>query len=230
MPNDRQTVRQIEVAEHIRPVQSQMELNVGRFDPPRAGQSLLLAVGVLAISTAGAGLVRATVGATDGMLLFLMWFGVQIILISESVGMIIIWITVQEWRSYQRRLQEWHEVTICAVERAGGVEHTTSYTATELSSTSLRDVLLLALLVHRNQGQRKAHTLTALEGEHWLTSSNGNQHRIGDVRPGEAERIGALFAALGLVEGRDKRRAGQWVPGSEGQVIDLIEQNWHKVH
>jgi hypothetical protein len=164
------------------------------------------------------------------MLLFLMWFGVQIILISESVGMIIIWITVQEWRSYQRRLQEWHEVTICAVERAGGVEHTTSYTATELSSTSLRDVLLLALLVHRNQGQRKAHTLTALEGEHWLTSSNGNQHRIGDVRPGEAERIGALFAALGLVEGRDKRRAGQWVPGSEGQVIDLIEQNWHKVH
>jgi hypothetical protein len=39
-----------------------------------------------------------------------------------------------------------------------------------------------------------------------------------------------LFAALGLVEGRDKRRAGQWVPGSEGQVIDLIEQNWHKVH
>jgi hypothetical protein len=223
---DRQTERQISASSSTRPAQSQMELNVGRFDPPRAAQQLGLAVGVLTVSSAGGWLCYSTAGLMDGWSLFIWWFGFQILLLAESVGLIIIWITVQEWRSYQRRLEEWHEVTLAAVENAGGVEQTSTYTVWELQSTSIKDVLLLALMVHRTQGSKKAHTIDSLKGQHWLGSNEASLVRLGEVSPSEAEKFGSLFASLGLIRGRGPKRAGEWVPESEGEVIDIVSKRW----
>jgi hypothetical protein len=53
---------------------------------------------------------------------------------------------------------------------------------------------------------------------------------VGRVTKAEAERLGQVFAALGLVAGRSERTAGTWVPDSLDQVYALFAQNWRRVH
>jgi hypothetical protein len=188
-----------------------------------------MALLVLLISTIGAAMAWGSSGNLQGFNLVIFWFGVQVALLSQGVGMTMIYMTVREWYDYQQRLQISFDVTIDNIEAAGGVETVSSYTAWELSASSPKDVLALALLIHRRQGEKAAHSISELKGDHWLASGDGNMVKLGSLGAAEAERLGGKLAELGLVAGRKSRSAGKWVPTSEAEVIDLIERNWHKV-
>jgi hypothetical protein len=225
-----QQIRHVSASEARRPAPAPMVLDVGRFEAVSAARSLSLVLGVLTISTIGGAIAYGASPPlhTDwsGLSQLVFWFGVQVAFLGELVGLIALHIIIVEWRSYQRRLEEWHDATLQSYIDQGGVEETSSYTAWELSATRLNDVLLLALLTHRSQGSKKMHTVTALEGDHWLTDGSGSMLKVGRVGAAEAERVGQKFADLGLVRGRGSRKAGEWVPGSADEVIDLVAKHW----
>lgn len=240
---DRQTdtaVRRIDASERVRMANIPMTLDVGRFNAADARSSLTLVLAVLGVSCLGALVVVAaaphnnyqTVSDLSGFRQVAWWFGIVVSLLAFGVALVALHVTVTEWRSYQRRLEEWHTATIEAYQDAGGQEVERAVSVFELTDASPAHTLLVALAVQQSitQGsQSKPWSVSNLEGDVWLKGSRGNLVKIGVVSPSGSERFGKRLAELGLVEGRKNRSAGRWLPESTDQVVTLIADNWAKV-
>jgi len=141
-------------------------------------------------------------------------------------------ITTQEWRDYQGRKSEWHTVQIAMYQRANGLEHIREYSEHELRPDLARDVLALGLALHYRYAsgvqRRDLHSVRSLEESIYIDAGN-RAILIGKLAGTSPEKASALFAKLGWVRNRRPGHAGDWVPQSFEDVIDLFARNWSKV-
>jgi hypothetical protein len=198
--------------------------------------SALQTVGVASVFLVGASLggmlaFAAAPGLTSSGVAFWFFFlGASICLVGISMAVVMFKLYVRIIHSHQARVDDWHEVTIEAYLSNGGQEVTSETTAWELSASVPRDVVLFALSLHAmyEAGETTPHTVTKSTGQRWLGSA-GSDLRLGDVNSSQAEQFSKLLPQLGLVEGREKRKPGEWVPRSYDDCIRLVSQNWPRV-
>lgn len=233
----RQSLKQVTQHSSTRLAEGRVSLDYGRFEPATAIKSLLVVLAVLAVSALSGMLVWSvspghneqwsTVGGLRG---FLASWGILVLVTSYVVAGVAGWIVIYGWSSFIHRQHDWHIAELSAFEAASGVEHETTVTITELSSSRVLDVLAVALSVHQRvlAGDRTPYSVRELEGDHWLTTGTGQMVKLGSVGAGESERLGKLLSDLKLVRGRAKAKAGEWVPETFDDVVSSVTTNWVK--
>jgi hypothetical protein len=226
-------MRYVTTTETRAPVRPAMNLDTGKLTARDALGIGALALGCLFAGTLGGALAwgagpgpYGTFAQIGGFRIWLVTFGWAVAALGYGLALVVSWLTWVDWTAYLRRLDDWHQVAIAAVEAADGQEVEQTFTAWELSATVPRDVLLAALAVHHRvqSGDASAHSVRALAGDCWIAGL-----RLGDVSSSQAAELGRVFAELGLIQGRGKRSAGSWKPDSADEVIQLVESNWGRV-
>lgn len=241
MSADRQTdgqaaLRRLDATESVRIATGPMLLDSGRFNAADARGSLLLILAVVAVACLGALLAAAAAprGTWAGLSTWrwlIVGFGVLVALLALMVAVVALTVTLAEWLSYRRRLEDWHAATLAAYEDAGGQEIDRSLSVFELSDAAPAHLLLLALSIQQQlaaSSESKPWSVREIEGDVWLRGSRGNLVKLGNVSAGTAERMGRRLAELGLVEGRKNRSAGRWVAASADEVLAMVADGWSR--
>jgi hypothetical protein len=83
--------------------------------------------------------------------------------------------------------------------------------------------------VQLKQQSAGAPSVRSLQGDMWLPSPDGKMVNLGEVNTTQAQRMSDVFTQLGLIEGKEPRKAGTWVPSNADDTLRLVAQNWHKV-
>jgi hypothetical protein len=100
----------------------------------------------------------------------------------------------------------------------------------ELTASNPLHVLGAALAVQaRQSGSAGAPSVRSLQGDMWLPSPDGKMVNLGEVNTTQAQRMSDVFTQLGLIEGKEPRKAGRWVPSSADDTLRIVAANWHKV-
>lgn len=136
------------------------------------------------------------------------------------------------WKSYYKRLEDWHNVILNAYEVAEGQEVIEQTNIYEVNPKIPSDVLAIALSVHQRlnrPSRRLAYSVRGLEGSHYLIGEKGNQVLAGVITGARPEEINKLFVALGLIREQKPGSAGSWAAQSELDVIRIIVSNWPKL-
>jgi hypothetical protein len=218
------------LTEAVRPVRSQMDLDVGRLNPREAVQLVALTVGSLFVATLAALLVWLVwpkgFEAWGPVRLVFAFFGLALGLLSVGFGVVVARLTLDDWLEYRGRLNEWHAVAIAAYEANQGREVVKQLTVWDLSPAMPLHVLGVALTCHRmvSQGSDTPWSVRALEGPVLLGG-----RRLGEISKSSAEEFSRDLARLGLVAGRGPGKAGRWVPSSEAEVVELVVKNWPRL-
>lgn len=226
-------MRAIHATETRKPGQPRMNLDVGRLTLREAGGLAALAVGALFVGTLG-GLITwgagphngEGLGELGGFRFWLLLFGLAVAIVGWGLAVAICYLTITDWLEYRVRLNDWHHASLTAFENAGGIEIEQQLTLWDLTANHPLHVLAVAISVARRveQGTPAAWSTRQLEGPVFLGGV-----RLGEVNGQQAEAMGKMFADLGLVTGREKRKAGEWAAADEREVIRLVSQNWHRV-
>ena len=223
-------MRGMSMSETVRPVEPRMSLDVGRINPRETVQLLSLTVGCLLVVPLAALVVwvawPSEFASWSGFRLVFVLLGVLVGTLGLVAGVVVYWLMLVDWFEYRSRLADWHQVSLDGYVAAGGQETHTELTQWELSPSLPLHVLAAALSVHRRaqEGTPSPWSVRRLEGPVMLAGV-----RLLDVSASAAVDLANNFAALGLVQGRGERKAGEWVPRSEGEVVELVARNWRKV-
>jgi hypothetical protein len=165
-----------------------------------------------------------------GFRFWFLLFGVGVALVGFALAAITTWLSLRSWLRYEDRLQEWHEVAIDAYIGADGASTETTVTMWELTASNPLHVLGAALAVQARQSENaSAPSVRSLQGDMWLSSPDGKMINLGEVNTTQAQRMSDTFSQLGLIEGKEPRKAGRWVPGSADDTLRIVAANWHKV-
>jgi len=141
-------------------------------------------------------------------------------------AILVSWLTMRGWVSYQERLERWHFAHLAAYEAAGGQQTERSLTISTMTLAEPLHVLAVALAVverHR-ETNRVTWSGPALRGEVWI-----GRLRMGDLGKSDAEQFSTALATLGLVKGRKAGAAGQLTVSDPAQVIELVKRNYGKI-
>jgi hypothetical protein len=235
----RMTVRGIQATEKRSLAAPAMSLDVGRLTVLEAIQVGALGVGALGVGALGGLIAQAALpgwGETfrdvGGFRFWFFLFGAGVGLVGFALAAITTWLSLRSWLRYEDRLQEWHDVAIDAYIGADGSSTEQVVTMWELTASNPLHVLGAALAVQFRQqggGGGSAPTVRSLQGDMWLPSPDGKMVNLGEVNTTQAQRLSDVFAQLGLIEGKEPRKAGRWVPSSADDTLRLVAQNWHKV-
>jgi hypothetical protein len=214
-----------------------MNLDVGRLTVLEALQVGLMAVGALAVGAVG-GLICWGAAPTLGYTFrdvgyFRFWlivFGAGVAGVGFGLAVVTTWLSVRSWVRYEERLSDWHDVAIDAYIGADGASTETTVTMWELTASNPLHVLGAALAVQaRQSGSAGAPSVRSLQGDMWLPSPDGKMVNLGEVNTTQAQRMSDVFTQLGLIEGKEPRKAGRWVPSSADDALRIVAANWHKV-
>jgi hypothetical protein len=210
-------MRITELTQTKRPVAPPIDLNAGRLDMTRAALAGAFVVGALVVVLIGLWIF----GRSESLL----WrsFGLALAGIGLLLGGIVLMVSVREWTDHRARVADWHDLALESyreIQMAETIEHVTEWT---LTIDNPAHVLLAALAIHLRQqeGNQLAHSTRQLYGPIFLAG-----RRVGDLSKLNAENMGKQFARLGLIEGRSERNAGDWVPESADEIIQLVIRNW----
>jgi hypothetical protein len=214
-----------------------MNLDIGRLTILEAIHVGALAVGALAVGAVGGLIAQAampgwaqTFRDVGGFRFWFLLFGVGVALVGFALAAITTWLSLRSWLRYEDRLQEWHEVAIDAYIGADGASTETTVTMWELTASNPLHVLGAALAVQARQSENaSAPSVRSLQGDMWLSSPDGKMINLGEVNTTQAQRMSDTFSQLGLIEGKEPRKAGRWVPGSADDTLRIVAANWHKV-
>lgn len=143
-----------------------------------------------------------------------------------GIGLRLVFLPQLREAEAQRWRREWHNQTMDNHQAAGGVITEREFSEWELSADTPGHVIWTALSVHRRamQGTDTPWSVRHLEGPVLIGGL-----RVGELNTSEAREMPQVFAQLGLIAGRGQKKAGEWVPQDEGEVIDLIDRNWRRV-
>ena len=223
-------MRGVSLTESVRPVRSQMDLDVGRLTVREAVQLVGFTVGLLFVATIAALLLWLVwpdyYEDWSGVRLVFSLFAGSIFLFSVSMAAIVARLTVEDWKEYRQRLQDWHVVAIEAYEANGGKEVVKELTMWDMTPTMPLHTLAVALSCHRRaqQGSSSPWSVRELAGPVMIGG-----HRLGNVSKTAAEEFARDLATLGLVQGRGPGKAGQWGAENESQVVDAVIKNWKRL-
>jgi hypothetical protein len=210
-----------------------MDLDVGKLQARDVVQLGSLTIASLFVGCLGAylaWLVLPEYGTWAGWRVLLASFGGGVALLGGGCAVTVARLTYRDWTSYHERLADWHDVAITAYEYSHGQETVTETTTWELTTSAPRDILLVALSVHRSikDGSENAHTVRALQGEKWI-GREGHDIRLGDVNTTQAQRMSKALVDIGLIQRGGERSAGRWVPETTDEVIERVMAGWHKI-
>jgi hypothetical protein len=212
------------------------DLDAGRLDDWKAIAAqfaLALAALLIACLFAALALVVWPRPATawqvvHGVQIVLAMFGLAIACLSARFGWSLGSLTVAGWHERAVYIRECREAHLEYYHAAHGLTVEREVSEWELRADSPRDTLVAAIMchvLHQAQPGYAPWAVQRLVGPVLLDGIG-----VGRVTKAEAERLGQVFAVLGLVAGRSERTAGNWVPGSLDEVYGLFVQNWRKVH
>lgn len=221
-------MKQFTATERVGSFRSPMSLDVGRLSAGDAFRLLGLAIASLAVASVGALLAWL---AWPGELLLISMFrfiflclGLLVAGLGVGLAGLVIYLTQVDWFAYQHRLADYHKLVVDSHKATGGVDIERTVTGWELSSTMPAHMLVLALSVHQAVMEGNLDfSSRGLIGDRWLLGL-----RLGDVNQSQARQMSQMFPALGLVAGRKGGNAGEWVPQSTDEVIQLVTKNWTK--
>lgn len=207
-----------------RPVDPPVSLDDGRIDVGRAAMAGGFVLASLAVASLGLWLV--SVGSSTGASL-VGFFGLGVSGVSLTIGGCVFYVSITEWLDRRRRVEDWHIATLEAWREQGGAETVEQVSEWSLSTENPGHVLLAALYVHmrRSAGEELPYSARALRGPLLIAG-----RRAGELSKLGAEQMGRRFAELGLVAGRTEGRAGEWVPETADQVIELVTDRWGVGH
>ena len=226
-----------QLTEIIRPARGAMDLDRGALDPKIAIQSAVFTLCGLVVSMLSTllvlwaipkelevwGLIRPVVAV----------FGSAIAITAALFAFYMGKITINEWVDYIGRKSQWHTVELEAFKQLKGIEVIREYSQLEFRPDRASDMLFLALVKHYEHSRPRAtkaspHSVASLSSKIEL-SVGANSITLGELKGVSPEKVSSLFAELGLVQGRKKNVAGQWVPESYDEVIEQFIKNWHKI-
>jgi hypothetical protein len=242
-------MKQISQTRITRPAQSPVDLNAGKPDPKEALFNAGLTMLFLVFGALGAW-VSVAFGPHRGENLNPFDYG--FVGYVRAVGTFLGWavagtalhfawiysdITKRGWRSYHDRLEAWNDAMLSAFDTAGGQETLENTNIIEIKPVLARDVLAVALCIHQEMKQDRTkreyeypYSTRGLDRSLYLSSQGrGNQVLAGTLTGTRPEAVNAVFRQLGLVRGATPGYAGTWAPRNEGEVIELIAGNWHKL-
>jgi len=218
-------IQQIEASETRKPAPSPMNLDVGRLTAREALTLFGVATGTLLAAALGGLLWWLAVPTTNGALVLVALFGIGMAIMGSVFTFVVARLGITSWYSYERRLDDWHEITLAAYETSGGAETSRTIRQWELTADDFRDVLLIALGVHSRvvAGTSTPWSVREIEGAIWLGGK-----RLGDVASGDAERVSKVLAESGLIIDRAPRKAGRWAAGSYDEVVEILVKGYGK--
>lgn len=207
-----------------RPVDPPVSLDDGRLEVGRAAMAGGFVLGSLTVASLGGWLVA--VGSSTGAAL-VGFFGLGVSLVSLTIGGCVFYISIAEWLDRRRRVEDWHIATLEAWREQGGAETVEQVSEWSLSTENPGHVLLTALWVHMRvqQGAETPYSARQLRGPLLIAG-----RRAGELSKLGGEQMGRRFAELGLIAGRAEGRAGEWVPETADQVIELVTDRWGVGH
>lgn len=139
-------------------------------------------------------------------------------------------LTLNSWRSFYARLEEWDQRVANAFEAQQGLEVTRVVNEREISPTVLKDIIVAAILMHYyvkeldyDPSIRKMEQLYAYSNDRIV------RLKVAEMLGTTPEKVKRAFIALGLIEGSKPGYSGYWVAESERDVIDLIVRNAGKI-
>lgn len=220
-----------------RPAHSPMDLNAGEPSPKAAlfTSGLTLLFMILAALGAWLGYLFApeygewtfvrVVGASLGTLMALFS------LLQTRLYTKITWLG---WTKYYERLADWHDTMLDAYQVNDGQETYTETNLYALTCDMPHHVLVTALVIHHrlNSGastRQLPYSRRGLEEPLYLGIGGSNLVRMGELLGTMPERMGSKLATLGLISGRSNNTAGEWIPQSEREVIEIFVRNWHRI-
>lgn len=200
-----------------RPAAPPVDLDAGRLDVVRAALAGGFVVLALLVTLAGVWIVSAAEST------LLRWFGATLAGVALLFGGVVLWISVSEWLDHRGRIADWHAVSLDAYERLQGAETVQQVNEFELSVNNPGHVLLAALWIHQRvqQGQETPYSTRAMQGPIFLAT-----RRVGNLSKLSSELMGRRLAELGLIDQRREGTAGEWVPQSADEVLDLVTRKW----
>ncbi|MFS8815968.1 hypothetical protein NW811_11845 [Synechococcus sp. R60.4] len=154
------------------------------------------------------------------------WAGATAI-VTVWYAVIVVRIMVDDWRSYQVRLADWHEVALEAYQARQGLDQQVTYTELDLLPSRLPDMLALVVWIHRQvqSGVDSPWAIRQLQAGPLLLSG----HSLGTVATRhDAEMVARYLVRCGLIADRAPGRAGRWVAQSESEAIDAIIRYWRQ--
>lgn len=210
--NERTSVR--------RPIDPPVTLDDGQLDIQRAAMAGAFVLAALAVAALGFWLVH--VGSSIGAYI-VGFFGLGVSLVALTIGGCVFYVVLSEWLDRRRRVEEWHIATLAAWQQQGGAETIEQVSEWALSIDNPGHVLMAALYVHmrRVNGEETPYSTRSLVGPVLIAG-----RRAGELSKPGAEQMGRRFAELGLIAGRSEGRAGEWVPQSADEVIEIVTNRW----
>lgn len=224
-------MRGVTTSESKKPAQLPVDLRDARLKLAEAIQLLGFSLLALALAVVGVSVALAVTpqppAAWSGFRFWFFLFGSGIGSLCVYVAWQVVRLMIASWQDYREWCWMYVEVDIQGRQVTHNTEQETTVTAWELSTSTPRDVLLVALAVHYavKAGNTAAHTVRGLQGDKWLGGI-----RLGDVNTTQAQRMSKALAQLGLVSGKGEKKAGEWVPESTEEVLQLVDGNWSRVH
>lgn len=222
------SVKQFTASERIGPAKLPMSLDVGRLTARDAAQLGGLAVAALGVGAFGAllaWLAWPEFGTWSGWRVVFVGFGLSVGGLGVGLAVVVGRLSVNDWVSYQRRLEDIHQLYLESHEQAGGVEIERTLTGWELALDKPLHVLALALSVHERvmQGDQTAFSERKIgaDGSIWLGGV-----KLGQISQGAAAEGSRLLADVGLIQGRGPRQAGRWAAQSTDDVIRAVTRDW----
>jgi hypothetical protein len=199
-----------------------MNLDVGRLAAREALSIFGVAVGCLAAAALGGLLAWLSSSVGNGALVVLYCFGSAVLYIGTLFAVIVATLAVRSWDAYERRLSDWHGVTIEAVEESP-METTRTMTEWDLSGDRFLHMLGVVCFIQRQieRSQPTPWSVRSLAGDLWFGG-----RKLGVLSNHEAERVGKRLEQAGLVVERKSGRAGQWRPSSLMEAVELLEAGW----
>jgi hypothetical protein len=224
-----QTIKGTSFSEHTKPATIPVDLNALRLRMDEAIKLLGYALLCLVVGSGGGLIAMAAIpweGAWNGWRVVFALFGGSVAVLSITLAWETRNISRASWRAFLEWCHLYVDADIAGRTASGNQETTTELTTWELSSSTPRDVLLVALAVHMRvqEGESNAATVRKLRGDLWLGGI-----RLGDVNSSQAERLSRALAQAGLLGGRGGTSGGTWQPESYDQVVRLVVDNWGKV-
>lgn len=212
--------KKVEATENIKIASPPMNLDNGRINWREAIHLFWVSVVGSGVATLGVFLIYLVFPPASGGHVALLIFGGMLTALGLSLAST--WLLgMASWRSYERRLTDWNQLHMKIWKKQQGIDTTRTIKTWELQADDFRDVLLSALGTHAQvlQGTETPWSKRKLEGSMWLGT-----RRLGDVIDGS--RMRTRFSELKLITGSEERNAGEWMPRSFDDVIEIISKNW----
>lgn len=210
--NERTSVR--------RPMDPPVTLDDGQLDIQRAALAGGFVLAALAVAALGFWLVNVAASTGAAIVGF---FGLGVSVAALAIGGCVFFVVMSEWLDRRRRVEEWHVVTLEAWQLQGASETIEHVSEWALSTDNPGHVLMAALYVHIRLagGAETPWSTRGLCGPVLIAG-----RRAGELSKSGAEHMGRRFGELGLIAGRGDGKAGEWVPQTADEVIEIVTDKW----